>query len=56
MSCGHSEDMLDQIQMVELTKQQTWECDDYPDDCDGQDPECKRIGCPWVVYSTIHDT
>ena len=35
---------------------QPWECEDYPDNCDGQDPKCKKSDCPWYAYSTIHDT
>ena len=49
---GHSEDMLDEIQM---RKMGNWKCEDYPDNCDGQDPECKRNDCPWFAYITIHD-
>jgi len=59
MSCGHSEDMLDQIQMMRLKeawdKEPFWSCEDYPDNCDGQDSKCKRTDCPWFAYSTIHD-
>ena len=24
-------------------------CEDYPNDCDGQDPECKKLECPWFA-------
>jgi len=33
-----------------------WECEDFPDNCDGQNPECKRKDCSWCAYLTIRDT
>lgn len=31
-----------------------YDCPDYPDECDGQDLECKRKVCPWFQYSENH--
>jgi len=25
------------------------ECKDYPDNCSGNDPDCKRECCPWFL-------
>lgn len=31
-----------------------WTCEDHPDNCDGEDPECKREDCPWFAYPETH--
>ena len=33
--------------LEEIAKGYSTYCKDYPDNCDGEDFECKRKTCPW---------
>jgi len=36
-----------------IESQVKWKCPDYPDNCSGQDPECKRDDCPWNEFDDM---
>ena len=33
------------------SSKQTIPCEEYPDNCDGQDENCKKPNCPWFEES-----